>query len=108
MNLSRRITLSVATAVLGFSLMGGASAKGYPSYLEADLVNICEAIQKDNRRALNAAVKKSGVSYRALQRGLVCNGEDMMTFAMTSNAHNASAFLAARLNLDASSLTAKR
>lgn len=108
MNLPRRITLTLAATCLGFSIASTASAESYPQHIEKDLINICEAIQNDDRLDLRRAVKKSGLSYSVLAKGLVCNGEDMMTFAMNNNAIDTHDYLARYLDADARALTAKR
>lgn len=108
MNLPRRITFTLAATCLGLSVANAASAESYPAHIEDDLIKICEAIQNDDRLDLRLAVKKSGISYRALANGLVCNGDDMMTFAMKNNAKDTHQYLARYFEDNNGVLTAKR
>ncbi|MDO6565529.1 DUF3718 domain-containing protein [Alteromonas sp. 1_MG-2023] len=110
MDMSRHVRLPVlfgfgATLALAASL---ANANGYPESSEKDLVAVCEAIQDDNRLALHKAVKRSRISYKDLHKGLVCNGEDMLSFAQSNNAISTGDYLARRVNAEKSVLTAKR
>ena len=112
MTVSHRITAPLAAGTLlvfsSIAAAGEAQAAGLPVAMEAKLVAVCEAIKKDSRIALHKAVKNSGVSYRVLANGLVCNGQDMYSFAMNNEANETGALIAKRTNLDERSLTAKR
>jgi hypothetical protein len=107
MSISRRITLS---ALMGLSVTlfaGTASAKGYPLAIEDKLIAVCKAVKSDSRLALVRAVKRTGLSYRTLNKGLVCNGQDMLTFALTHNASATSQLIARRTNTQVGTLTAQ-
>ncbi|HBU52821.1 MAG TPA: hypothetical protein DEB45_16330, partial [Alteromonas australica] len=54
------------------------------------------------------AVKRSRLSFQTLNKGLVCNGQDMLTFALTHNASTTGKLIARRTNADSATLTAKR
>lgn len=104
-NVNKTLIAAFATSAI---LSGLAQANTYPTEIENDLVNICQAIKADNPLRLHKAVERSGLNYRTLDEGLVCNGQTMMTFAATHSANNSGKFLAARLNTSARTLTAKR
>ena len=110
MDMSRHVKLPVLfgmgiTLALSASL---ANANGYPESIEKDLVAVCEAIKEDNRLALHKAVKRSRISYKDLHKGLVCNGQDMLSFAQSHDATSTGDYLARRVNANNSVLTAKR
>ena len=108
MSMSRRVTLS-ALVCMSFALAAGsANARDYPKEIEGDLIAVCEAIKSDNRLALMRAVKRSRLSFQTLNKGLVCNGQDMLTFALTHNASTTGKLIARRTNADSATLTAKR
>jgi hypothetical protein len=110
MDMSRHVKLP-ALFGMGITLALSASlanANGYPESIEKDLVAVCEAIKEDNRLALHKAVKRSRISYKDLHKGLVCNGQDMLSFAQSHNATSTGDYLARRVNADKSILTAKR
>lgn len=107
---SNLLSAIVAGSVIAgsFLLASSANANSYPLYLEDDLVKICEAIRDDNARDLRRAISDSGVRVKALHKGLLCNGEDMLTFADRHVAVNASELLARKLGVENRTLTAKR
>ena len=108
MFMSRRVT---KMALIGLTLSLGATAAqagGYPKEMENDLIAVCEAVKSDRPLALHNAVKSTGLSLRDLHEGLVCNGEDMITFALTHNAVKNGALIARRVNAEPNVLTAKR
>lgn len=107
-NVIRRISLSLATATLLAAPMVQAKSQVFPSHLEATLVEVCQAIKSDSRVKLHSAIKRSGLSYRAIHKGLKCNGVDIMTFASVSNAMKNSDFLARRMTRSQQELLAKR
>ena len=104
-----RSALLIGTTVA--ATLGGissAQASKLPGALEDKLVAVCQAIKDDSRIELHRAVRDSGVSYRRLARGLVCDGMDMYTFALQHGANNTGAVIAKRTNLEEQSLTAKQ
>jgi len=108
MLMSRRTILGGMLGCVGLVLGASAAhAERYPKEMENDLIAVCEAIQDNNRLALKRAVKKSRVSYVNLYRGLVCNGEDMLTFARSHNAAETSKFLVRRVRAESTMLTVK-
>ncbi|MCU7554836.1 DUF3718 domain-containing protein [Alteromonas sp. ASW11-19] len=99
---------NVIGAVLACSVIaGGAQAKGYPPEMEDKLVRVCEAIKADSPIRLHVAVERSGLTYRMLQQGLVCNGQDMHTFALSNGAKKAGKFLITRTHSGKRTLTAQ-
>ncbi|GGW72626.1 DUF3718 domain-containing protein [Alteromonas halophila] len=106
--MKRVYTLGLTGLLAATLLSGNVMANSLPEDLENDLIAVCKAIKSDNRLAIHRAVAKSRLSYRALHDGLVCNGEDMMTFAATSNAQASNDFLARKVRRDPRVLTAKR
>ena len=55
--------------------------------LEDNLIDICEALKSDSKLKLRRAIKKSGFKEHAVMQGLVCNGMDPITFALSENAN---------------------
>ena len=100
--------LLTATLVALPALSVNAKEQVFPAHLEAKLVEVCQSIQTNSRMRLHMAVKRSGLSYAALYKGLKCNGQDVMTFAATSNATTNSDFLARRMTRSQQELLAKR
>lgn len=110
MFMSRRVT---KMTLIGLTFAVGATATaaqagGYPKEMENDLIAVCEAVKSDSRLKLDRAVKATGLSMRDLHEGLVCNSEDMITFALTHNATKNGALIARRVSAEPSVLTAKR
>lgn len=107
LNLRRYTTIVLAGITLSF-VSAAASAEDYPLNLENELIAVCEAVKSDSKLKLNRAVKATGLNIRDLHEGLVCNGEDMLTFAATHNALNTQSLIAKRVSGKGSFLTAKR
>ena len=53
-------------------------------------------------------IEATGFKMRYIHEGLVCNGQDMLTFALTHNASKNAQLIARRINASPSVLTAKR
>ena len=96
--------MSVCVVAGGISFSANAS---YPKYLESDLVRICTAIRDNKSFQLHMAIKKSGLTYRAVEKGLVCDSMDTHTFAQVNKADATGDLLARRLKYDRT-LTASR
>ena len=108
MFMSRRVT---QFALLGMTLSltaTVANAAPYPKHIEKNLIAVCEAVKSDSRLKLHRAVKVSGFNMRSLHEGFMCNGQDMLTFALTHNASKNAQLIARRINASPSVLTAKR
>ncbi len=101
---SAATVMSVCLVAGGVSFSANAS---YPKYLESDLVKICSAIKNNKSFQLHMAIKKSGLTYRAVEKGLVCDSMDIHTFAQVNNAQATGELLARRLKYDRT-LTAAR
>ncbi|MCW8092797.1 DUF3718 domain-containing protein [Alteromonas sp. ASW11-130] len=82
------------------------SAKSIP--YEAELKQICYAIASGKKFKFNRAVKDSRISIRALNRGLLCNGQDMLSFAGNYNSPSMYALVERRTGAKKRTLTAKR
>lgn len=95
-----------ASLALCFVATAPVSAAKLPSQFEDKLVGICEAVQADDRTALRKAMKNARVSYQVVADKLVCNGQDVMTFAAMSKATHIEALLVRRTSAEKVSLTA--
>ncbi|QPG05073.1 DUF3718 domain-containing protein [Salinimonas marina] len=101
-------SLITAGLVVGATLGVTAPAyAAYPAHMEGDLIKICTAIRDNRIGRLQMAVRHSGLSYRQLQKGLVCNGDDMLTFAAKHKAAATGQLLTRRLGIR-QTLTASR
>lgn len=102
-------TLSLVSLIMSGLFFGSTvQAAPFPAHVEKNLTAICKAIKSNKPMAINRAVRESRVSYRALYKGLVCNGQDMLSFAATHNASVSSDFVARRVKREPRVLTAKR
>lgn len=103
-----RITAIASVLAGSLALSPVAQAEILSKDLESRLVKVCEAIQGDSRLALKRAIKNSGVRYSALAEGLVCDGQDVYTFALSQKADNVLAMLNRNGHFDHRELTAQR
>ncbi|TDF35574.1 DUF3718 domain-containing protein [Alteromonadaceae bacterium M269] len=79
----------------------------YTNTEERMYLRLCEAVISNNKLKLHQALKRSGVSYKQMQEGLVCNGQDPITFAMLSGSEKTAHMIAARTKLDVDTILAK-
>lgn len=70
-------------------------------------LRLCKAVRTNNKLHLHLTLKKEGVSYEQMQEGLVCNGQDPITFAMLSGSEETAHLIAARTQLDVDAILAK-
>jgi hypothetical protein len=96
---------SIITA--GILLAGSAQAKYIDKNTEANLVKICEAIKSNSKVKVHIAIRDSGITAKAVSKGLVCNGYDPVTFAIKNKAQNTAKFMARKGNADYEALLAK-
>lgn len=107
--MKRLHTFSFTGLIMSGLLLGSTvQAAGFPAHIEKSLISICKAIKSNKPLAINRAVRESRISYRALHKGLVCNGQDMISFAAKHDATLSSNFIARRVKRDPRILTAKR
>ena len=97
-------SLILKSSIIGLTIfaanVANAGETKVPVYLEKDLVNVCEAIQKNDVRNFRRHVENTGVNIRALQKGLRCNGMDMTSFAIANNAAETATLIAKRTGQD--------
>lgn len=91
----KRVSLFLILGVT-FCLSSISHANELSPRLEKKLVKVCEAIQSNNRFKLHRAIKNSGVDKREIVKGLVCNGMDGESFAMSVNASDTAKMMASR------------
>ena len=101
------IALSIGLSSISF--FGHATQKSvvFEPHVEHKLVKVCEALQSNNRFELRSAIKSTGLSNKSIAEGLVCNGMDSVTFALSVNATNTASYLAQRSDLKYNELMSK-
>ncbi|MFC3123273.1 DUF3718 domain-containing protein [Agaribacter flavus] len=67
---------------------------------ENRLVKVCEAIQSNSRLQLSKTLKNTRLSHQAIMKGLVCNGDDPISFALKNGAVKNAKYLAHRSGQD--------
>lgn len=104
----RRLPVLIAGSLMAVLFSASAAAASYPIHKTDDLVKICEAIRDDNTTKLRFAIRDSKIRVKALQEGLRCNGEDMLTFADRHDAAKSGDLIARRLGMTDRTMTARR
>ena len=89
----KKFIVSVLAATV---LMTSGSVLAMDKSLENKLSRICEAAQSNSKYKLNFAIKKARLKYKDVVDGLVCNGEDIITFAKINGADNTAGLLLSR------------
>ncbi|MFT4938560.1 MAG: hypothetical protein ACI88A_001588 [Paraglaciecola sp.] len=91
----------------GLFLAGTVQAQYLSPETEQSLVKICSAIKSNSNLKLHKAIKNSRLDNRNIAKGLVCNGLDPVSFALTKNATNTAKLMARIGNVDYKELLAK-
>ncbi|MBU3022052.1 DUF3718 domain-containing protein [Aestuariibacter sp. A3R04] len=104
----RHLPVLMAGSLMAVLFSVSVSAESYPTHKTDELVKICEAIRDDNTTKLRFAIRDSKIRVKALQEGLRCNGDDMLTFADRHDATQSGDLLARRLRLSERTMTARR
>lgn len=102
------LKVALVVTVSSVALSGQVQAAKLDPLVEKDLVKVCQAISDNDKIAFRKAVKQGRFNYKMLADGLVCNGQDMLTFVASQEAEDVSTYLAKRLNLSDRALTASR
>lgn len=87
--------LVLLSATIGSLLISGASFAMDKDH-ENRLVNLCEAVKSDDRAQLVSEMKQYHLQARHVVKGLVCNGEDAITFAKLNGADSTADLLIKR------------
>jgi hypothetical protein len=95
----KKLTMTLATCSILFGAF--AQAGGHDKQLfmtDQDRVNIklCKAVKSNNRLHLHLTLKHANISYEEMQKGLVCNGQDPITFAMLNSSEKTASTIASR------------
>ena len=85
------IALATAVPVLAFSLPSQATAMS--SYMETALVDVCKAAAKNKVRDFNKTVKSYRLKDKTIALKVVCNGDDIISFAEKRGADQTAAKL---------------
>lgn len=101
----KKLLLSIVTTGI-MVVSSAASANGMMS--EDKLQALCVAAQSNNKVHLINEMKKQRVRFNQLQKGLVCNGLDVVSFAKYHGADKTAELISSKTNLDADVLLSKR
>ncbi|WP_168171503.1 DUF3718 domain-containing protein [Lacimicrobium sp. SS2-24] len=86
MNANKMIKAVMIAGVSG--LLFTTPAKAIDQNLENKLVSLCKATMQDRAIRLDSKIREYHMRYQDVAQGLVCNGESVMKFALTHNAHS--------------------
>lgn len=96
----------IAVVMAGIGVSSTAQAAIEPA-TERDLERVCKALKTNSKLQLKRALTRTRIGYRAIAKGLVCNGQDALTFAMAHGATDTATMVAKRANLDPNQMFAK-
>lgn len=86
----------ILTTIATSTLLLSSGAFAMDKDLEDRLVDVCEAIKSDSRIALHSTLKHNRFRADSVVEGLVCNGEDAITFAKLHGAERTANLLIKR------------
>lgn len=84
------------TAVATSTLVLSSGAFAMDSDLEKKLVAVCKAVKSDSNLNLHTTLKETRLRADSVVEGLMCNGEDVITFAKLNGANNTADLLIKR------------
>ncbi|KGJ90945.1 DUF3718 domain-containing protein [Colwellia psychrerythraea] len=84
------IALATAVPALAFSLTSQATTS---SYMDTALVEVCKAAQSNNILKLQSAIKSYHLQNKTVALKVMCNGDDIITFAEKKGATKTAAKL---------------
>ena len=87
------LTASLALTATSFNT----SAAPMSSYMEQALVSVCKSAQSDNVLRMRNTIKSVHLSEKTVALKVVCNGEDIISFAETHGANKTANHLEKRL-----------
>ena len=96
----------VSSLIVGVFSTGMANA-AIDAATERKLVKVCEALKSDSRLRVHKAVKQSRLGYRNIAKGLVCDGQDAINYALSHGATKSAHLVAQKANVDIDTLLAK-
>lgn len=75
--------LTLLAGVVSASLCTAAIADNtyIPSYLEQGLISICKSAALDKSYKMNKAIKEYRLNHKIVALNVVCNGQDIISFA---------------------------
>lgn len=106
MKTSIKLVMTIAI-VLGSTSTAFANSENYPAYLESSLENICKAAKDNNLVKFKRAVRKSGLDFRTIENGLVCNHLSVLDFAIENRAKSTALYLAKKAYINKREVLAK-
>lgn len=87
--------LSLIAALVTFSASTIATAENYylPTYLESGLVSICKSAANDKMLRMTRTIDEFRLSEKMVALNVVCNGQDIISFAEQHGAKKTTARL---------------
>lgn len=87
--------LLLATGLVTFGFSGAALAEGtyMPKYVEDGLISVCKAAAQDKSMRMSKEIKGLRLKTKTVALNVVCNGEDIISFAENYGAEKTAAKL---------------
>ncbi|PKG83721.1 hypothetical protein CXF85_09440 [Colwellia sp. 75C3] len=86
-------TLLALTAALPVLAMSLPSQAAMTPYMEKALIDVCKAAKSDSLLKLNSTTKSYRLQTKTVALKLMCNGEDVISFAQSNGAEKTAARL---------------
>jgi hypothetical protein len=98
---------SVTTAVVTFTLLVGTSfsSSAMDRYVEQALVSVCKASMSNSVTKLHKTAKSYNLKEQTIALKVMCNGEDIITFAQQHGAYKTAARLENKIQKGKVSIT---
>lgn len=88
-----KVTLLAISAALPMLAISAPSQAAMDPYMESALIEVCKAAKSNNVLALHKTTKSYHLKQKTVALKLVCNGEDVISFAESHGANKTAARL---------------
>ena len=91
--------LALIAGVVTFGLSSVVTAENYylPAYVEMELISICKSAAKDKLLKMTKSIKGIRLNEKTVALNVVCNGQDIISFAESYGAKKTTARLNSRI-----------
>lgn len=89
----KKLTTTLIALATTFAFTSSAQAAPMSSHMENALVKVCQSALSNNVNHLNNTAKAFNLDHKTVALKVVCNGDDIITFAEKNGAHKTAAQL---------------
>jgi len=77
----KKLPIYAGLLTLGFATSAVAESSYLPHYVEQGLIKICKTAAQDKLLNMNKSIKELNLKHKVVALNVVCNGQDIISFA---------------------------